>query len=124
MAQKAPKRLKRGRPRKNDQVVIDLAAAIMENFTVGPQQARDVALAWLEGEQAPPTRLPRGAKGKPGDLVGHRLPSTFEARSRTVREKRLRPRPVVVSAFSQVLRALTSKDADAIREALASLKRL
>ena len=113
-----------GRPPKNDQVVVDLAAAIMENFTVGPQRARDVALVWLEGEESNATKLPRGAKGKPGDLVGYRLPSTFEARSRTVRKKHLRPRPAVVSAFSQLLRALRSKDPDGIRETIERLRRL
>jgi hypothetical protein len=98
---------RRGRPPKNDQLVVDLAAAFMEVSTLGPQQARDLALVWLQGRQVPTTRRPRGTTGRAGDLVGYELPSaTFEARSKTIREKHLNPRPVVVSAFSQVLREL------------------
>jgi len=100
------KRRKRGRPPKNDQLVVDLAAAFMEVSSLGPQQARDLAVAWLEGREVPATRRPRGTAGKVGDLVSYVLPVTLEARSETVRRRHLKPRPVVVSAFSQVLREL------------------
>ena len=100
------KRRRRGRPpRENAQFVVDLAAALAEVFALGPQQARDVALAWLEGEVTTASRLPRHAIGKPGLLLGHRLPETLEARSRTIRRSRLKPRPAVVPGLAQVRRA-------------------
>jgi hypothetical protein len=102
----ARKRRKRGRPPKNDQLVVDLAAAFMEVFSLGPERARDLALAWFEGHEVPTEHIPRGAAGKPGDLVGHALPTTLEARSETVRRKRLKPRSTVMSAYAQVLREL------------------
>jgi hypothetical protein len=107
-SQKAPKRRKPGRPPKNDQLVVDLAAAFVEVFLLGRQRARDLALFWFEGTTIPTDteHMPRGAAGKAGDLVGHVLPTTLEARSETVRRKRLKPRPAVVAAYAQVLREL------------------
>src|SRR5215471_18687624 len=98
-------RRRRGRPRKDarDQLVVDLMAALMENTSLGPQQARDLALALLEGKIATATKLPRGArKAAPHSvLLGHVLPMSFEGRSEAIRDKQLKPRPAVVAAFSE-----------------------
>jgi hypothetical protein len=56
-------------------------------------------------------------------LVGHKLPTSFEARAQTIRKKHLKPRLDVVSALSQVLRALVSKDLAAFIHAVALLMR-
>jgi hypothetical protein len=117
----------RGRPREDaaDQLVVDMAAALKATFSPGPQQARDQALAWLEGQEAPATRRPRGArKAAPySELVGYELPKSFEGRTETIRGKNLKPRPDVVSAFSELLRALVAKDMAAIVRAFIHLKR-
>jgi hypothetical protein len=105
--------------------VVDIAAAL-KAFPLGPQQARDLALAWLEGQQASPTKLPRGARRKAAphsDLVGYELPKSFEGRTETIRGKNLKPRPDVVSVFLELLRALVAKDMAALVRAFIHLKR-
>jgi hypothetical protein len=118
----------RGRPREDaaDQLVVDMAAALKATFSLGRQQARDQALAWLEGQQASPTKLPRGARRRAAphsDLVGYELPKSFEGRTETILGKNLKPRPDVVSALSELLRAVVTKDMAAIVRAFSHLKR-
>jgi hypothetical protein len=121
------KKRKRGRPRKDmiDQLVVDLAAAVMENTALGSQEARDLALAWLEGKEKTATKLPRGArKAAPHSvLLGYSLPATFEGRADAIRRKHLKPRHDFVARFSQLLRAVTSKDTAAMLRAFARPKR-
>ena len=54
----------RGRPPKeeDDQNVRELALAYQVVWGLGPQRARDLALAWLEGSPSWPTMLPRGSR--------------------------------------------------------------
>src|ERR1700722_279707 len=81
---------RRGRPPKDDQMVVDMAAALMAACGLGPQRARDLALSYAEGRVAAPTKLPRGSrKAAPGSLaVGYELPlATFEGRDATITQK-------------------------------------
>lgn len=116
----------RGRPREDaaDQLVVDMAAALKATFSLGRQRARDLALALLEGQEATATRRPRGARNAPySELVGYELPKSFEGRTETVRGKNLKPRPDVVSALSELLRALVAQDTAAMVRAFIHLKR-
>jgi hypothetical protein len=120
-------RRRRGRPSKDDQIVVDVAAALTEAYSLGPQQARDLALAVLEGKMVTPSKLPRGAgrRALPHSVVmAYELPfATFKGRQVTILQKirsgKLRPRRDVVVALVSVLRA---KDDDIKRRAEAALK--
>src|SRR5262245_1956041 len=118
----------RGRPPKDDQMVVDMAAALMEAYGLWPQRARDLAVAYVDGYEATPTKLPRGSrKAAPGSLlVSYVLPlATFEGRDATITQKLrrgdVRPRPDVVAALVYLLR---TKDDDIIRRAHAAMKLL
>jgi hypothetical protein len=105
-------RIGRGRPpNKNDQVIIDMAAALMEVSTLGPQQARDLALALLEGHLTTPENLPRGHRRMPASsvLTARECPTPFKSREGNIAEKAkrgvIKPRPDVVAGFVRLLRA-------------------
>jgi hypothetical protein len=114
MARKT-KRLKPGRPPRDhsdddpDLLVAELAVALMVVDDLSERMALDLALARLQGERWPATRLPRGSKGKEGMLVGYRLPQerTFASRSADIRRKfkqgKLRPRIRVIFHFIRLL---------------------
>jgi hypothetical protein len=116
-------RIGRGRPpNESDQIIIDMAAALMEVSTLGPQQARDLALALLEGHLTTPKNLPRGYRRMPKSsiLTTHELPVTsFKGREGNVADKvkrgTIKPRPDVVAGFVRLLRA---KDQALIRTVL------
>jgi hypothetical protein len=114
---KRPKRLRRGRPPKDDLLVRELALAHEVAWGLGPQQARDLALAVLEGRHDKPMRLPRGSRkvSAGSKLAGYELPlATFEGRERSIARKTKRGDGVrrdVVVAFVRLLRA---KDDDLI----------
>jgi hypothetical protein len=83
-------RIGRGRPpNESDQIIIDMAAALMEVSTLGPQQARDLALALLEGHLTTPKNLPRGYRRMPKSsiLTARELPVTFKGREGNVADK-------------------------------------
>jgi hypothetical protein len=113
---------RRGRPPNEDrvvadQIIIDMAAALTAAYGLGPQRARDFALALLEGKIVRPTRLPRGA-GKVSAasvLASHRLPKTVTGRHasvvRNLKSGKVRSRPDVVAGMVRILRA---KDTDLI----------
>jgi hypothetical protein len=113
---------RRGRPpNKSDQIIIDMAAALMEVSTLGPQQARDLALALLEGHLTTPKSLPRGYRRMPKSsiLTARELPVTFKGREGNVADKvkrgTIKPGPDVVAGFVRLLRA---KDQALIRTVL------
>jgi hypothetical protein len=107
------KRRRRGRPPKHadDQIIIDMAAALMEVSTLGPQQARDFALALLEGHLTTPENLPRGHRRMPvpSILAARELPTAFKSREGNIADKIkrgvIKPRPDVVAGFVRLLRA-------------------
>ena len=113
---------RRGRPPREDrviadQIVVDMAAALAEAYGLGPQRARDLALALLEGKIVTPTRLPRGV-GKVSAasvLACYRLPKTVTGRHasvvRNLKSGKVRSRPDVVAGMVRILRA---KDTDLI----------
>jgi len=122
---------RRGRPPRDDQMVVDMAAALMEAYGLGPQRAHDLALAFAEGRAVTPAKLPpklpRGSrKAAQGSLlVVYELPQTFEGRSATIAQKLrrgdIRPRPDVVAALVELLR---TKDDGIIRRAHATMRLL
>ena len=130
----APKRKRqrigRGRPpNKNDQVIIDMAAALMEISTLGPQQARDLALALLEGHLTTPANLPRGHRRMAASSVlsARELPvmtTSFKGREGNIADKvkrgAIKPRPDVVAGFVRLLRA---KDEALIRTIIDLLRK-
>ena len=117
-----------GRPSKDavDQQIVDVAAALMVVFKTGPQGARDLAIAWLEGEETDPpadlTSHSRRFRKAAGELHSFALPTNktirlsespanrFEHRAETIRRKGLKPRLKVVQAYVAVFDALAAKD--------------
>jgi hypothetical protein len=119
-----------GRPSKDavDQTVVDVAAALMLVFEIGPQMARDQAIAWLEGEETDPPadltshsrRFRKAAAGREVHSfvlpTNNKIPrsdnpaSRFEHRAKAIQRKGLRPRPEATQAYVAVLRALAAKD--------------
>jgi hypothetical protein len=98
-------------------LVRELALALEVARGLGAQQARDLALSWLEGVPAKPTKLPRGfRKASAGSkLVGYKLEHvTIKGREAAMARKIKRGDGVrhdVVRALFHLLRA---KDADLI----------
>ena len=87
---------RRGRPRQDrrDQLAVDLAAVLRVLFqNLGPQQARDLALALLEGEPSHAQQRPDGLA-----LISFRLPVTVKGRSDALKRKGQKPRDIVVRA--------------------------
>jgi hypothetical protein len=132
MAQKASRRRKRGRPRKDedDQEVVDLAAAFAKVRGLGPQRARDLALSWLEGTARKHTpeereKLPRRFRRSALPLLTHELAVSYKGREGGIAEKlasgQLKPRPDVVDEIVKILRA---KDEELVHLALAIVRRL
>jgi len=87
---------RRGRPRQDsrDQLAVDLAAALRSVFAIGKQQARDLALALLEGAPVHSEQQRDGFM-----VISFRLPMTIKGRSDAVQRKRQKPRPLVVRAI-------------------------
>jgi len=119
----------RGRPPKDEEdlIVRELALAYQLAWGRGPQkagrgtrwrgaqEARDLALAWLEGVPARPTKLPRGYRKAAARsmLGGFDLPhATFEGREGAIAKNRRGGgvRRDVVLAWVDVLRARDEKD--------------
>jgi hypothetical protein len=94
------RRRRHGRPRQDsrDQLIVDLAAALAVIFDLGRQQARDLALALLEGT-AMWSRRPGGLL-----TLSFRLPTaTVKGRSDAIKRKRQPPRATVVAALIALL---------------------
>jgi hypothetical protein len=95
-----------------DLKVIELALAFQVVNGMSERAAIDLALAWFQAERLPPSRQPRGARGKAGVLVGYRLPKrkSFHSRNFHIRQKfktgRLRPDLGRVLALAQVLHSI------------------
>jgi hypothetical protein len=117
---KEPPIKRRGRPPKDNQranqLAIDLAEALRLAHGLGRQEARDLAIGYLEGDGIDPRsgaglQIPRG-RHQPGSLmVALRLPYVqMKTRSRSV--LRMEPRAGVVLALTMLLRG---KDEAAIR---------
>jgi hypothetical protein len=109
----------RGRPPKDDQLLRELALAAEVAYGLGPQQARDWAVAVMEARPDRPTKLPRGYRKAPAGskLAGYVLPSaSFAGRETAIRQKIKREgggvrRDVVVALF----RLLRARDEDLVR---------
>ena len=92
-----------------DLLVAELAVAFMLDRGMSERKALDLALTWHQGERSPPSRTPRGGKGKEGVLVGHRLArgKTFASRTADIRRKvrrgKLRPRIRVILHLAYLL---------------------
>ena len=117
----------RGRPPKeeDDQNVRELALAYQVVWGLGPQRARDLALAWLEGSPSWPTMLPRGSRKTAAHsrLGGFWLPhATFKGREGALAKSRRGDwvRPGVVMAWVDVLRAADKKELIRCLKALVS----
>lgn len=81
-----------GRPPGDDQAVANLAAALREEWGLSARKADDLARALLEAKEVPPSRLPRGAKRRPGSVVigyEHRI-AMFKSLKSRLRKKRAR----------------------------------
>jgi hypothetical protein len=108
---------KLGRPPKDadDQIVRELALAFELVRGLGPQQARDMALACLEGIPDKPTKLPPGYRKAPARsrLTAFVLPhATIKGREGAIAKNRRGGlvRPDVVRAWIDVLRAEDEKE--------------
>jgi hypothetical protein len=111
---KRPKRLRRGRPRRNysddpDLSVAELAIALQAAWGLSERRAFDLTLAADQGEPVRSPKIPRGAKTKAGVLVGYELPmgKTFAGRNADIRRKlksgKLRPDAEVVLKIARLL---------------------
>jgi hypothetical protein len=105
---------KRGRAPKDtrDQIAIDAAEALHLAYGLGPQQARDLAVALLEGHEVDDPKRPRALRPADWVLAGYRLPlATFKGRSGHLQRKakRMRPRPEVVLMIMRMLALLRSE---------------
>jgi hypothetical protein len=86
-------RRKRGRPPKDftndpDLRIAALALALQAVADLSERKAVDLALAVVEGEPVPASKMPRGAsKRAAGVLIGYRLPKTVAGRNATIRRK-------------------------------------
>jgi hypothetical protein len=117
MAQKAPKRLKRGRLRRDysddpDLEVVEWAIALQAAWDMSERRAIDLALAICQGESVPPSKMPRGGAGKPWRLVGRKLPMErrFASRNADIRRKlkirKLHPNREMVLTIARLLHRL------------------
>jgi hypothetical protein len=103
MNEREPRRAKprhRGRPRQDrrDQLTVDLAAVLRALFqNLGPQQARDLALALREGKPSHSQR-PDGVA-----VLSFRLPNTVKGRSDALQRKGKKPRDILVRAVISAL---------------------
>lgn len=104
---------KLGAPTKDDQVIIDLAAAFQKAWGLSQRMSIDLALAFLEADIDSPSKIPRRARSRSrprrGSLVGYKLPyATFRGRESTIRKKiaaGAKARPQYVLEFVVLLRA-------------------
>jgi hypothetical protein len=114
-------RRSRGRPPNEsdiatDQHVIDMAAALVEVYGLGPQRSRDLAWALTEGREdstKDKPKLLRGARKKaaPGSiLASFKLPLTLKAHdqrlTRRLKRGEIKPRPEAVAWLVAMLRLM------------------
>jgi hypothetical protein len=122
MAAKAPKRRKRGRPRRDysndpDLAVAELAIALQAGWNLSERKAFDLALVACQGELRAFSKRPRGAKQRRrwrGGGVALLMGKSFASRNADIRRKlkdgRLRPDAQVVLEMARLLhRALKIK---------------
>jgi len=115
MEAKAPKRRKRGRPRRDysndpDLAVAELAIALQAGWDLSERKAFDLALVACQGELRPFSKRPRGAKRKSrwrGGGVALPKGKGFASRNADIRRKlkdgRLRPNAQVVLEMTRLL---------------------
>jgi len=108
---------RRGRPPRDygddpDRGVAELAIALQAAWGLSERMAIDLALAVLQGKPGHPSKMPRGAKGKLGHLVGYALQNkrSFTSRNADIRRKlnagKLRPNGVNVLEIARLLRSV------------------
>jgi hypothetical protein len=117
-AKRKRQRIGRGRPPKDDQFLRDLALAAEVAYGLGPQQARDWAIALMEAQPCWPTKLPRGLRKAPAGskLVGYLLPHTsFAGREASIRQKIKREGGARLDVVVALVRLLRAKDEDLLR---------
>lgn len=116
-------RRKRGRPPQDerDQLAIDVAAALRSIYGLGPQVARDLAVALLEGEEGPTIELSDGRWRTQFEIVG----ATIKGRSGHLQRKssgklkrNIRPRQEIVAVLAVIIRG---RDERSIHRLLTSL---
>jgi hypothetical protein len=101
----------RGQPRrdKNDQLVIDLAAAFRLAWQLGVQGASDLAIGLLEGQEVQATKRPRGRRPQDWRVVGFQnFAAEFRNRTDYLAKKSKRglpPRADVVLALAAALQS-------------------
>jgi hypothetical protein len=108
------RKLGRGRPPKDprtdpDLLTTEYALALQDpdGWGLSERMAIDFQVAWFEATATPPTKVPRGAKGRPGVLVGYenRKPyRTFKGRNNVLRRKLRHARPEMVAVLKLALR--------------------
>jgi hypothetical protein len=87
-------RRRRGRPPRDyrddpDLEVAEWSIALQAAWGLSERKAIDLAIAIVQGELSPASKLPRGAGRKGGVLVGYRLPDGrgFSSRNADIRRK-------------------------------------
>jgi hypothetical protein len=117
------RRRQRGRPPQDerDQLVIDAAAALRQINGLGPQEARDLVLALIEGREAESSRLADDRIATQFELTT----ATFKGRSGHLQRKidgklkrQIKPRPATVVTLTLAFRG---RDRDSIRSCLRQL---
>jgi hypothetical protein len=106
-----------GRPGKDDQLTIDAAQALRVAYGLGPQGARDLAVALIEGHESGASRRPRRGPDD-WEATGFQLPSPVKARSDYIGRKQTPARGEITAALILALRA---KDEDRARACIRQL---
>jgi hypothetical protein len=103
---------RRGRPPRDysdDLRVAEFAIALQAAWGLSERMAIDLGLAVLQGEPGDASKMPRSGAGKPGTLIGYRLPMlrSFSSRNADIRRKlkmgKLRPRAAEVLRIARLL---------------------
>jgi hypothetical protein len=110
-------RRQRGRPPRDDELVIDAARALRIIFGLGPQRARDLAIALMEGHEIGPSRRPRARRPNDWTLTGFNLGVSVERRSRHLKEK-WDKEPVRAEVVLALVLAIRGRDESLIRQLL------
>ena len=110
-------RRQRGRPPRDDELVIDAARALRIIFGLGPQRARDLAIALMEGHEIGPSRRPRARRPDDWTLTGFNLRVSVERRSRHLKEK-WDGEPARAEVVLALVMAIRGRDESLIRQLL------
>ena len=116
------RRLGRGRPRNDDDLItIEFALALKKAWGLSERKAFDFVVARFKSRATEPTKIPRGARKRPGGgVVGYETfpKKTVSGRAATLRQGKGRARQDVVHALTLALRCRDARAAHQLFEQL------